>query len=85
MRLHDVCPKCKSGVIRCLATKLRDQKRFRLRYLECDNPACGATGQELELLDERGRRKFAGKPLIVECPKCRCLINVTPRQDHDQI
>lgn len=83
MRLHDLCPKCGIGTIRCLATKLRDGKRFRLRYLECDH--CGASGQEIESIDERGRRKFAGKPLIVECPRCQCLIDIKHRLDHDQI
>ena len=70
MRLHDSCPKCNSGTIRCRATKLIDDRRYRVRSLYCDNVLCDATGHEVEEIDDRGRKKFADKLLILECPHC---------------
>ncbi len=51
MKSLDRCPDCRVGKLKTYTTRSRGSRRHR--YLKCD--CCGAKGQEVVYLDERGR------------------------------
>ena len=63
MHSLDPCPNCTSGTLLTYCTRKMQKAGYSTRYLRCDNPGCGFTGQEIIPAARRRVRTRSGTDL----------------------
>ena len=76
-RLHDPCPRCGEGKMRCQQTARR--RNWRVRYLRCD--ACEFRAKEIYQLYPQSRIAAISSPAV--CPHCsRKIEDIGPENQY---